>query len=351
MFIWFLFYIVELFFVSLAYLTKDPRGKKILYSVSALIAIYFSAFRNGLGTDYKGYLEIIDSPYNYGEPLFNYIKNIIVETNFSPVFFFAFCSIVTIWLFWKYLDDKNNEFASLSIVIFLSLPGLYFNTFNIVRQYFAAAIFIYSLKYIQSRQLIQYTLCIAFSCTMHYSSIILFPLYFVLNKKYSVIEYLIFTIIIGVIAFALEPILNTLILLSDRYSVYLDSATEGAGKSTITFLCLILLVIYFLKSKQSKKTVEESPYMVMTVNMFILYTIFSLITYINFYFYRIAFYFGASICVMMPFVLGKIFKDRKLVTMICLFFSFVYFFSFIVNGKDNVEICPENILPISTLFD
>lgn len=354
MFLWFIFYTIELSLVSLANITTDTKSKKLLYSFSAFIAIYFSAFRDGLGTDYKGYIQQLGSWGFDGnfEPLFYAIKNIISGTNFSPVLFFTFSSIVTIWFFWKYFDNKHNEFASLSIIIFLSLPGFYFNTFNIVRQYFSAALFLYSLKYIQSKQLISYTLCIVLACMMHLSSIILFPLYFVLNKKFPIKIYIIFTVILIFTAYSLEPIFNAITVLSDRYSVYLDTEKES-GSSTITFLCLIILIIYFIKTKRATPKIlrEESSYIVMTINMFILYTLFSLITSINFYFYRLSFFFSASLCIMIPFILYQILKNRASVTIVCLLFSFVYFYTFITMGKDNPEICSENILPISSLFD
>ena len=286
------------------------------------------------------------------EPIFNFIKFIILESNLSPIFFFTICAIVTVWLFWKYLDNGNNQFASLSIIIFLSLPGLYFNTFNIVRQYFSAAIFLYSLKYIKSKQLICYILCITTACLMHISSIILFPLYFVLNKRFSFKTYIIFTIGLIIIAYSLEPIFNAITLFSDRFSLYLETEEES-NKSTITFLCLIILFVYFINRKTHplNNSYDDSPYMVMTTNMFILYTIFSVMTFVNFYFYRITFYFGASLCIIMPNIIFKILKNRVSTTIVCLLFSFAYFFSFIIKGKDDPTICSDNILPITSIFD
>lgn len=349
-----LFYIIELLIVYLAYIATENRSRRLFYSASALVAIYFSAFRNGLGTDYKGYIEKLNdtSGLDNSEPLFNLIKEIIIETNFSIVFFFALCAIITIWLFWKYLCNKQNEFASLSIVIFLSLPGLYFNTFNVVRQYFSAAVFLYSLKYIESKHLIYYALCIIIAFMMHTSAIILLPLYFVLNKLYPFKVYILFALILIVGAYSLNPIFEALSVLSDRYSVYLDS-DEESGKSTIVFLCILINSIYFLKFKQSnhKEPSINTPYMIMTINMFILYTIFSLLTVINFYFYRLTIYFGASLCVMMPYVLYLFFKNRFSVSVICILFSFIYFFTFIITGKDNTEICSENMLSFGSLFD
>lgn len=357
MLLWLIFYIVELFLLSLANIVTEYRNKKLLYSASAICAIYFSAFRNGLGTDYKGYIAQMSSMSELGhnsnsEPLFNFIKDIVLGTDLSPVFFFAACAIITIWFFWKYLDNIHNEFASLSIIIFLSLPGLYFNTFNVVRQYFAAAIFLFSLRFIASRQFFYYTLCIVVAFMMHTSAIILIPLYFVLNKSYSFKTYIIFGIVLIAGAYSLNPIFDTLSVLSDRYSIYLDS-DEEAGKSTITLLCLVILTIFFIKYRQYRhKGINiNSTYLVMTINMFILYSSFSLLTFINFYFYRLTIYFGASLCVMMPFAIYLILKNKNSVSIICLLFSFIYFLAFITMGKDNPEMCSDSLLPISSLFD
>lgn len=340
----------------MAYIVTECRSKKILYSISALVAIYYSAFRNGLGTDYKGYLsqfKTLELDFSVSnEPLYTLLKDLILHTNLSIVFFFCVCSVFTVWFIWKYLDDKQNEFASLSIIIFLSIPGLYFNTFNIVRQYFSTAIFLYSLTYIRSKNIFRYTFCIAVAFTMHVSSILLFPLYFVLNKKFPIIVYLIFAVILFSIAYSLEPFLQAISVLSDRYSVYLDEGGE-AGNSTLTFLCIAILILYFLKSKLSghNRKYDESPYIVMSSNMYILFIVFSLLSTIDIHFSRFAVYFGASICVMIPYVLNLFFRNYKSVAIICLLVSFAYFFSFISFGRDNPEICSDKLLPITSIFD
>ena len=357
MFLWLVFYISELWILLIGYIETNARSRRALLTISALIAIYFSAFRNGLGTDYKEYLAKLQTSVDLDiesniEPLFRIIGNIVIDTNLSPIFFFAICSIVTVYFIWNYLDNKNNKFAGLSIIIFLSLPGLYFNTFNVVRQYFSVAIFLYSLKYIQSKQVLFYLLCIAIASMMHTSAIILIPLYFALNKQFSIKVYILFIIALIVAAYSLDPILSTIELLSNRYSVYLITEEE-ARSSTITILCVLLLIIFWSKEKISnrKNATIESPYMTMTVNMFILYTVFSVLTFINFYFYRLTLYFGASVCVMMPYILYRIFNNKMSVTIVCLIFSFVYFFTFITTGQDNPDICPDEILPISSIFD
>lgn len=353
MVIWFIFYILELFFVSLSYITTDSKSKKTLYSFSALIAIYFSAFRDGLGTDYRGYTSQMASTFfdSNSEPLFNLIKYIVLNTSFSATLFFALCAIMTIWWIWKYLDNKHNEFAALSIIIFLSLPGLYFNTFNVVRQYFAAGLFLYSLRYIQSKQFARYAMCIVVACLMHTSSLVLLPLYYVLNRKFSVKTYIIFAAILIGLGFLLEPIFD-LISAFSKYGTYLDNEKE-AGGSTITTLCLLIIILYFSISKFShhKRYHEESPYTVMTINMFILYTILSVMVFVNPLFSRLSLFFCVSLCVMFPFVFYEVLRNKVLVSILCLCFSFIYFFSFIISGENNPEICPEKILPISSLFD
>lgn len=357
MLLWFEFYFTELIILLLTNITNNVRVRKSLYTLSAIIAIYFSAFRDGLGTDYRGYLIRmghilrIDNDSDI-ELLFNAIKIIVHDTVLSPVFFFVFCSVITIWLFWKYLDNRQNKFAAVSIIIFLSIPGFYFNTFNVVRQYFSAAIFLYSLKYVQSKNLVNYLICISIACMMHTSAVVLYPLYFVLNHKYSVKIYILLAVSLIVAAYMLSPIITAISVLSDKYSVYLKPDQE-ASSSTFAVICLILVILYFLKFKIFREPLIEDrfPYMVVTVNLFILYTIFSFLTFINFYFYRLIFYFSASFCVIMPYVLNAYLKNKTLVTVFCLIFSLIYFISFIYSGQNNPEICSDELLPLSSLID
>lgn len=355
MFIWLAFYSLEIILLYLAFCVGGTKKqKKILYGLSLFVALYFSAFRDGLGTDYQGYVEKLGWSTKLelqfeNEIFFVALSKIIESTILSPIFYFFVCSLVTVFGIWEYLSDEKNTFKFLGLLIFLSMPGMFFNTFNLTRQFFSTAIFLYSLKFINAKKILKYTICILIAMMMHTSAIILWPLYFVLNKQYKLVAYFTFFIVAFILVYSLEPIITSIALFSGKYGLYVNT-DEVMKSSTIVIICNIMVGYYmfFINRKQNEKM---SSYMTMGMNLFILFTVFSNLSYINFFFFRISIYFIPAVCLAIPYILYKMIHSRDITSVICIVFALVYFLSFIINNFDNSIVCPDAILWISSLFD
>lgn len=357
---WVIFYLVEIVILFASQRVK-PKSQKILYALSAMLAIYFSAFRDQLGQDYLGYLQKLQWDVDWSfdlfsstEILFDVLSIIIDKTYFSPVFYFFFLSIITITLIWVYLTNPNNEFVFAAVLLFLSVPGMYFNTFNLTRQFFSAAIFLYAIKYIEDRSLIKYSVSILIASTMHVSSIILWPLYFVLNRRYHIMVYVMLSVILFIAALSLADIIQSVAMFADRYSVYLASEQDSSGASLIVVISTIALIVELMFSKKNDvvdKRIQSSGYMTISVNLLFLFVAFSYLSLVNFYFFRIAVYFIPAVCVVLPHALYGLIKDKPIVNLFCISLSFIYFYFLAIVTADNPLICPDRILPISSLFD
>lgn len=67
---------------------------------------------------------------------------------------------------------------TLSVLVFITSTFFYQET-NLVRQYIAVAVFVYSIKYIIEDNFKKYAICIFFAFLFHYSSMYLLPVFFI----------------------------------------------------------------------------------------------------------------------------------------------------------------------------
>lgn len=351
MIIWLVLIIVELSVLFLSTYLNNSRDKKILLLLFIIILTLFSAFRDGLGQDYSNYIEKLS--YSTGkdinllsEPFFLIISRFIDKTSFSKIFFFFLSSFITIPLICSFLANKNNEHKYLSLIIFLFFPTLYYNTFNLVRQFFSVAIFLYSIKFIQSKNFIKYALCILIAFTMHISSLILLPCYFFLNRSYSLKLYLFVTIIFIVIASGIDIVMENMLFLQSAYGLYASSNTQMESSTMVIIYNIIFIIM--LKEKHKFKT---NSYDTIVFNLHFLLTLFSNLAFINFYFYRLSIFFAPAIAVTFPASIAALTKKESITTVICLIFGFGLFASLLIPNLDNTVVCPNKILGISALFD
>lgn len=350
MIIWLCLLLLQLFILFLSSVSKDRRDKVLWVYVFVFVLAFFSAFRDGLGTDFEGYLEKLS--YSAGgtikflsEPFFQVFSNLIQNTSLSPVFFFFTTSLITIPLICSFFI-KKNEVMYPSLIIFMLFPTLFFNTFNLVRQFFSTAVFLYAIHFIYDRKFLKYLLSITLACTMHLSSIILLPLYFFLDKRYSLKTYLFLFLIFIFAAFSIDPILQNIQFLGSRYSIYSES-DEQLGSSLMVLLYNVVFVIMLVK----KSYFNDDGYSRIIFNLQFLLVVFSDLALINYFFYRLSVYFMPVIAITLPRTLYILFKNKVLVTTISLALGLYLFLSLTLFNMDNPTVCPDTILPISSLLD
>lgn len=345
---WIVFLLFSLFF---AHISTDNRFDKKIREITKLLliitVIIFSGFRDGLGEDYQGYYyNLINGRYlniTFYEPLLSLIANLIYYTKLSPLFFFLFCAIVTNVLFINTFYRYENAF--IIIFIYLTATIFFFNTFNLVRQMFAASIFMYSVRFIEDKKFIKYLICILVASTMHFSSIYLIPIYFLVNGTYSRTIYFIIlfaSIILGqILTIDLASIFSKYI---NTYEVYFESEiTYSSGLLTLFFNLHLLFFIIF-----KDKVFTNSRNTIVFNFFFIGVILYNMITSF-FYIYRFSIYFIIFAPIVIP-ALGKIIGKYKSDIILILVFG-IMMFLFLYNGIDNKIIVPNRILPLSSILD
>ncbi|HBT85780.1 MAG TPA: hypothetical protein DEB12_07730 [Porphyromonadaceae bacterium] len=345
---WIIFLLISL---TLAYLSTsskfEKRVREIAKCLLIIFVVYFSGFREGLGQDYEGYYQnLINGSYldiSNHEPLLSLIANLIYYTNLSPHFFFLFCSLVTNLLFFKSFYRYQNTF----IIIFIYLTGtiFFFNTFNLVRQMFAASIFMFSTKYIENKNFFKYLFCIVIASTMHISSLFLLPVYFIARKNFPNFVYII-TLGLSII-FGQILVVDLSVLLSkfmNLYEVYLNTDISTSSGLLTLFFNLYLVLFLLFKNRLLLKT----KYIIVFNMYFVGVILYNLIPSF-FYIFRFAIYFIVFAPIALTFsskIIGRYLSNFILI----LVFS-IMFFMFLYNAADNNRVVPNKILPLNIMVD
>ena len=333
------------FFVTLLFSIRsnDITARKIFKFLAIFILFYFAAFRDGLGIDYNNYIEKLSWPIDIDsfflvsivEPLFYIIAYIVQNTSLTEVFFFVVCAFVTNVVIANYYY-KDEKYVIHSFCIYLFFTMLYYTSFNLCRQYFATGLFFFALRYVNNKNIWMWSVCIIIAAGMHASALFLWPFYFILNRRLSLLTLIFFSI-------GAFGILGSLGGFIGAYEGYLDTDENMGASSFVILYNLIMLVLILNKKSRNSITTQE-------FNLMFFMTLFSDLSFSVFYFFRFTIYFIPVIGLVIPKVLDSIIPKYKLSTFFCFFAFILFYYTLFTNISDPLFI-PNRLLPISSLFD
>lgn len=260
--------LVYLFFCILSCLLgyfARGKNKALLMFLAMLPPFFVSSLRYDNGSDYLMYENIFNSIRDYGyydsvKPLevgFSYLINFSIFLSDNSFFFFAIVAFVILSFYFIGIA-KISKNITISILLFF-ISGTFFDTFNGLRQYIAAAISFFSFYYIIENSYKKYIISILFASLFHYTALVMLPLFWIVKRNYSI------KLIILVIAFftfgsLLINRLFYLLLGYTRYSFYLDSEELVVVPtiSTILYTSIIgLLGLYFYNLYKKEELLSE----------------------------------------------------------------------------------------------
>lgn len=238
---------------------KKNLLSRMLYVLSFVVVFIPGAIRYYVGTDYTGYslhqipLVLSNMPVKV-ELLYKYVIFFgnWLGGNSTYQYIFAITNFLIVMFVYLYIwqQSKLSEF---SIFIFM-FGGFFAFSLSGMRQSIAVAIFLYSTKYIKSREPLKYAFFILIATLFHTSAIIYFLFYFVINIKFSPLIIVVLMIILKLIA---TPIRTILILILSKFNLYSDyfGGRFDTGGFNLLLVVLVLTMMgfvigaYFLFSK------------------------------------------------------------------------------------------------------
>lgn len=174
--------------------SRSFDGRSCFFTLAAAILIFISAFRGNFTTDYDHYVDIYNMYSDYSiieilqrgyltSPETGYVlfQHIIGEIFRSPLYIFIITSLIIVLCNLRHLKKYVSDLL-LGVLLFIE-GGIYFTSFNLMRQCLAASIVIMGSKFLYERKTWSYILIVIFASTFHLSSLIMIPFYFFATFK------------------------------------------------------------------------------------------------------------------------------------------------------------------------
>lgn len=249
----------------------SDKYSKIYFMSVILLSILFFCFGYMTGSDWRQY-----------EPMYN---NIVSDVNFIEIFiepgfyyymllckisgvgfwpFLIITKIIILLVFIFFVKRFNIDNLYIGLSYFLVSFGLFYFIDNPLRNLIAAAIFLFSLKYVLERKFWKFSFLVIIASTFHLSALITLPFYFIFNlnlrKSFWIIAY--FLVILFSIVFR-EKIIDWIInLFSNNVFIggKIDYYFKNKNYLDARFLTIgsIAKLIFFFLILISKKFIYNS---------------------------------------------------------------------------------------------
>lgn len=294
------------------YKSKIKFRKKYFF-LSFFVLWFFSAF-NFSGKDKTTYLEIFNNvnfltlftlDQEFGFQLLNLIVKMFIPNGYVMLFVISTVTLLLIYATLYFYRDKIK--IEYSVLAYAAL--FYFQSFNLMRIYLAAAILLFGTRYLLKKRTAAYLLVILIAASMHYSALIMILPYclFLIYRK-SKLTTTAKMVILFVFACALIagyiimiPIIPKLNLIS-RYDYVFDSIQfNGFGFAQILYHGIILLMFAYCRRYLKKDAIADLG-IVFTMVSFTL----GMISYTTDVFGRILYLFLLPYVLFIPYMLRKI---------------------------------------------
>ncbi len=307
-------------------------GEKYLTNglkVSFFLIFIFSALRFNYGNDYTSYVEIFNEVNSYATLTLS-------DTNFSiepgwivinwfiePLGFFTLVIILSLLnaltfyrFFRKYVDPKFYWFA---MFLYIFGTGNFLLNLSAMRQNLAILIFIFSIKYIEKKQLLKYILCIVLAAQFHLSAYVLLLIYPLGRIQFKINNYVGIAIFIAYLAlFKIAPSIFPVFLVFaadnfDKYSNYEGGQDASSGLGIILNSIFLLSIIYYYRFQEKLLTIPFK----LGILSFMLIPIGLTLMMIG----RLGLYLQPFLMLVYPMILSK--SNKKYYNYIFLFFLMI----------------------------
>ncbi|KAA6352594.1 Transmembrane protein EpsG [termite gut metagenome] len=281
-----LFYVIYIFVIAVLLLidySRKSNGK--IASMALFIVIIVSGIRENVGYDFANYVSFYLLE-NASEPGFNLINRglKLFGLNYHWMFIlFSFATIIFVFKGIKYYTLHTN----IAFFIYILIPGLYLNSFSIVRQAIAIAILFYGYRFLYNKKLVKYTIIVIAAASFHYSSLFAIP-FFLVSLKVKKMKYWIYYLVIIASIFLSKinfiPMIFEKVLGSTSYLTYAAYDDGGISFSKILILNIFILIILFFYKRMSDIDKTMFFFLVLAVSIVTIFGSIGAVTRFSYYF-------------------------------------------------------------------
>ncbi len=178
-----LYFLYSFLIIIFAFLGGKKKSNPFLRAIPALLYVCFVGFRSStVGVDSESYRDLFETipneNYLWLEIGFDKLIRFLSDAGFDYNSLYLASILLTTIPVYLVLEKSPKYTASAILLYIVTVPTV----FNGIRQCISVGWFFYGVLFIQNRKIIPYALCMVACLLFHYSSVILFPLYFLIWK-------------------------------------------------------------------------------------------------------------------------------------------------------------------------
>ena len=310
---------------------KKINIKHALFNIFVFIIFLFSALRFGIGWDYWAYYDTIklgiSTNITSNGELLTIMLIDISKLIKVPQLFFIINAAICIGLISNVVRRYSRD-PWMSMIIFVTFPLFYLNSFSVIRNFSAIAIAFYANKYILEKKLLHYVVAILVASQFHTSALIALVFYPLKHFKIKNSR-LIFLVVMAPL---ISKLMRSLVIkFTPQYSVYLNKTTLQEGtKAIFVFLLVAIAMILLMKYFRGKNNYEI---IMLHYNNFTI----GLLIYLMFFEtgtmgHRLSLYGTISSIILIPEIVGVIKESKiRMLAKIILYIFLIIFFLYIIH--------------------
>lgn len=338
---------------------KENKPSKIFLYIIIIVLIAISGMRDlsyNKGSDedlYRNYYDRImimksdarGENREYGYWLINYILTLFIKDNQAII---ILCAVITNFLIVKNLYKYSNYF-NFSLFLYISL-GTYFETFNVMRQFLAAAILFQGINYIIEKKKIKYIICVAIATSIHFSAIVMLPIYWIVqikNKKKLYYSIIIFAVIFSITFFIIIGVLGSNIV---KFEGYYNAFYNGSYGVNIFRILVISLPVILIGLQYNKIIKGKEELEIIYFHSF-LCMIFMICAYQYVIIARLCIYFYVYYIIMVPELIYLIKEQKSRIFALVLIYCLYFIFGYINCGKQEYKNFKNDSIKSISIFE
>ena len=291
----------------------------IIFIIMILPCILVAGLRYGISVDYtkiyvRGFNIITN---NYGNPEFEigftYLIKLCGSIVNKPWFMFLTVSCITILIY--FCSFRNSANYIISTILFFG-AGVYFDSFNGIRQYIVCAIFLYCFKYIKNNDWKKYFIIMGLCMFIHMSAFFTLPLYFLKKININKIHCIIIACCLMLFHNQLYNLILNIISSIPKYNEYIVKNTLSAqiSLSTSGIIMAIIALLPCIIAEQRMVENEDGKFL---YNMMMIGLIIAISTSFLPFAERMLYYSRTYILLAVPYACNLIKGKKKTIYEIC----------------------------------
>lgn len=322
------FYFSYYLYIIILFLIDNFIKKDFFIFIAIITVIFITGTRFETGYDFLNYVYFyVGEADESHEPLFKLLLEILkIFSTDSQLFFFVSSFITVLGIY--FAITKYTKYKKTALLIFLLVPGLYLNTFSIIRQGISEAFLFLALYYlVYEKKTLKFWLISFLSIGFHYTAVlpvlIAWAFKKVLNVNYSLNIY----ITILFISLIFSKLNVTSIILSvafGKFAAYIDMVEDvSLLKLIVSNMFILILLMYKKKYINSSADVFILNFLFIGVLLVNIFASFTQIT-------RLSYFFLIFQIILVPKLIYS-FKSNELRAIFLI--GFIFYYSLMVTNS------------------